>query len=437
MAGIFGFYAFGDERVNWDSSKFIYYGLSALQGRGQESTSLVIYTHHDNTEPLRWISGEGLVDEVFGKIKQDYMKGFLGIGQVSAEKRDYAIKVEKPIELALVGDGKPALHDNRQKSFQIFAEMLSKKISELRDPLEATKTLIREVGGGYSFITLTKDEKMICGRDIQGIKPLEVGAIGFDIGAVASESSALDVIGAEQSGFVKPGETVMFDPLSIEKRHIKNKTAYCSFEYVYLARLDSYLNSISVSNVRDMIGQRLSEENPVKAEVVIGVPNTAIPFSMSYSKNSGIPVKYGFTRTGRHVRSAIKPSQFDRIVGVQLKLNPIRTSVDGKEIILIDDSVVRGNTLRSTVYNLKRKGAKKVHVRIGSPPLISRCPFGTEVPPEDELIGKALSNDEIAEIIGADSFAYLSIDGLCESIGLPESSLCLGCFTGKYPERPT
>jgi len=435
LVGIFGFYAFGEERVNWDSSKFIYYGLSALQGRGQESTSFAIYTHDQDS--LEWVFRDGLVDEVFSNLKEDYAKGFLGIGQVSAEKGDYAIKVEEPIQLALVGDGKPALHDNRQQSFQIFAEMLSNKIDELSDPIEATKRLIGEVKGGYSFIALTKDERMICGRDIHGIKPLEVGAIGFDIGAVASESCALDVIGAEHSGYIKPGEVVTFDPLSIERRNIDDGTAYCSFEYVYLARLDSYLNSFSVSKIREMIGITLSEENPAKADVVIGVPNTAIPFSLSYSENSGIPVKLGFTRTGRHIRSAIKPSQFDRIVGVQLKLNPIRTSVDGKEIILIDDSVVRGNTLRNIVYNLKRKGAKKVHVRIGSPPLISRCPFGTEVPPEDELIGRALSNDEIAEIVGADSFAYLSIDGLCKSIGLPKSSLCLGCFTGKYPEEST
>lgn len=432
MAGIFGFYSFGEARVNWDSSKFIYYGLSALQGRGQESTSLAIYDHDSHS--LKWASGDGLVDEVFRKMEQGRLKGFLGIGQVSAEKGDYVIKVEEPIKLALVGDGKPASHEKRERSFQIFAEMLSKRIYETKDPLEATKRLIEEVKGGYSFIALTEDERMICGRDVHGIKPLEVGAIGFDIGAVASESSALDVIGAEHSGYIKPGEAVTFDPLSIERRRINHETAYCSFEYVYLARLDSYLNSISVSKVRDMIGRRLAEENPVKADVVIGVPNTAIPFSMSYSENSKISVRLGFTRTGRHVRSAIKPSQFDRIVGVQLKLNPIRTSVDGKEIILIDDSVVRGNTLRNTVYNLKRKGAKKVHVRIGSPPLISRCPFGTEVPPEDELIGRALSNDEIAEIIGADSFSYLSIDGLCKSIGLPRSSLCLGCFTGRYPD---
>ncbi|MCP8321242.1 MAG: amidophosphoribosyltransferase [archaeon] len=433
MAGIFGFYAFGEGRENWDSKKFIYYGLSSLQGRGQEATSFAVYNHE--VDSLRWIFGDGLVEDVFERIKQDDVKGFLGIGQVSTEKGDYVIKVDEPIQLALAGDGKPALHEDRQISFQIFAETLSKRIDEQKDPMNATKKLIEEVKGGYSFIALTKDQRMICSRDVHGIKPLEVGAIGFDIGAIASESSALDVIGAEHSGYIKPGEVVVLDPLSIERKSsFSNNPAYCSFEYVYLARPDSYLNSIPVSKVREMIGKRLAEEKPVKADVIIGVPDTAIPFAMAYSEHSRIPVRLGFTRTGRHVRSAIKPSQFERIVGVQLKLNPIKASVDGKEIILIDDSVVRGNTLRNTVYNIKRKGAKKVHVRVGSPPLIARCPFGTEVPQEDELIGRALSNDEIAEIIGADTFAYLSIEGLIESTGLPKSSLCLGCFTGKYPE---
>jgi len=433
LAGIFGFYAFGEGRENWDSKKFIYYGLSSLQGRGQEVTSFAVYDHESNL--LRWVSENGLVEDVFGKIKQEDVKGFLGIGQVSAYKDDYLIRVDEPVQLALAGDGKPILHENRQISFRIFAEKLSRELDEQKDPIDAAKKLIEQTKGGYSFIALTKDQKMICGRDTHGIKPLEVGAIGFDIGAIASESSALDIIGAEHSGYVRPGEVVVLDPLSIVRKcPFSNKTAYCSFEYVYLARPDSYLNSIPVCKVREMIGKRLSEENPVKADVVIGVPDTAIPFAMAYSEHSSIPIKLGFARTGRYVRSAIKPSQFERIIGVQLKLNPIKASIDGKEIILIDDSVVRGNTLRNTVYNIKRKGAKKVHVRIGSPPLIAQCPFGTEVPQEDELIGRALSNDEIAEIIGADTFAYLSIDGLIESIGLPKDSLCLGCFTGKYPE---
>lgn len=432
MAGIFGFYAFGEGREQWASAKFIYYALSALQGRGQEAASIVTYDR--DGEGFGHLFGEGSVEEVFGKSEKE-ARGFLGIGQVSTNKQDMAIIVDEPLRLALVGDGKPILHEDEQEAYRNFAEELSKRLVKGKDLLEATLRLMDEVKGGYSFIALTEDQKMICGRDPLGIKPLEVGAVGFDIGAVASEGSALDVIGAEHSGYIKPGEVVVFDPLSIARRCMNNAgMAYCSFEYVYLARPDSSLNSIPVYRVRERIGKKLAEEFPAKADVVVGVPDTALPFAMAYSECSKIPTKLGFSRTGRPVRTAIKPTQFERIVGVQLKLNPIRETVDGKDIILIDDSVVRGNTLRNTVYSLKRRGAKRVHVRVGSPPLVARCPFGTEVPEEDELIGKALSNEEIAEIVGADTFAYLTVDGLIEAIGLPGGRLCLGCFTGKYPE---
>ncbi|MGQ9469051.1 MAG: hypothetical protein ACUVTD_04410 [Nitrososphaerales archaeon] len=279
MAGIFGFYAFSEGRENWDSKKFIYYGLSSLQGRGQEAASFSVYDHESNS--LKWVFGDGLVEDIFERIKQDDVKGFLGIGQVSIEKGDYVIKkVEEPVQLVLVGDGKPALHENRQISFQIFAEMLSERIDEQKDPIHAAKKLIEDVKGGYSFIALTKDQKMICGRDIHGIKPLEVGAIGLDIGAIASESSALDVIGADHSGYIRPGEVVVLDPLSIERKCFSDKPAYCSFEYVYLARPDSYLNSIPVSKVREMIGKRLAEENPAKADAAIRVTDIIIPFAM-------------------------------------------------------------------------------------------------------------------------------------------------------------
>ncbi|MEM3104347.1 MAG: phosphoribosyltransferase family protein, partial [Candidatus Bathyarchaeia archaeon] len=174
-------------------------------------------------------------------------------------------------------------------------------------------------------------------------------------------------------------------------------------------------------------------EESVEADVVIGVPETAIPFAMAYSQATGIPVEMGFVRTGRSIRTAIKPTQFERLVGVQLKLNPIQASVRGRRVILIDDSVVRGTTLRNTVYLLRKKGAKEVHVKIGSPPIVARCPYGATVPPEDELIGRALTSDEIAQVIGADSFSYLSMNGLLNAIGLPREKLCLGCFTGEYP----
>jgi amidophosphoribosyltransferase len=235
---------------------------------------------------------------------------------------------------------------------------------------------------------------------------------------------------------IEPGEVRIFTPLSAHAERLRNcsRRAYCSFEYVYLARPDSYINEIPVYRVRRKIGEVLAEEGRVEADVVIGVPETAVPFAMAYSNSTGIPVEKGFELTGRRVRSAMKPNQIERLKGVQLKLNVISEAVRGKRVVLIDDSVVRGNTLANIVYLMKEKGAKEIHVRIGSPHIVSHCPFGVEVPPEDELIGRHLPEEKIAEVVGADSFRYLSIDGLVEATGLKFDDLCLGCFNGNYPE---
>jgi amidophosphoribosyltransferase len=433
MPGILGIYPFGKGREYWNTSRFIYYGLKALQGRGQEAASIATYR---DAEGLHVDEGEGLVDEIYGEERLAGFKGFLGLGQVTPIERDFAVHVKEPEELILVGDGKPLLDGDKVASYRIFAERLSKELHDSRDPIEAAIRLIGDTMGGYSFLCLTERQEMIGGRDPYGVKPLEMGSFGFDFGGIASESCAFDVLGMEHSpDYVKPGEVVALDPYSVERRRIQgsSETAHCTFEYVYLARPDSIINGIPVYEVRRRVGESLAREEPVEGDVVVGVPETAIPFAMAYSKATDIPVEMGFVRTGKRVRSAIKPTQFERLMGIQLKLNPIRESIDDKRVILIDDSVVRGNTTKNTVSHMKRKGAREVHVRIGSPHLTAPCPFGTEVPPRDELIGGALSEEEIASIIGANSFKYLSIDGLCESIGLPRRRLCLGCWTGSYP----
>lgn len=434
MAGIFGFYPFGEGRENWEAARFIYYGLSALQGRGQETVSLAAFS---KPQGFKIVNADGLVDEAL-KENEAKVPGYLGIGQVSAYEGDYLIEIREPLKLVLAGDGKPSVGDDKREGFRLLAQSLSQTLHKTKDPLEASKKVLQEVGGGYSFIALTEREELICCRDRLGVKPLEVGSVGFDLGLVASESAALDVIGATHSGSVSSGEVVVFDSLSIRRARVERgnpRTAHCTFEYVYLARPDSYINGISVGEARERVGEELAKESPTKGDVVIAVPETAYPFSTSFSKNLGIALKLGFVRTGRHLRTAIKPTQLERLMGVQLKLNPIRSSVEGKDVVLIDDSVVRGNTLKNTVLNLKRKGARKVQVRVGSPAIISHCPFGTEIPPKDELIARALSNEEIAEIVSADSFSFLSTEGLARAIGLPKEKLCMGCFTGTYPEE--
>ncbi|MCL7397760.1 MAG: amidophosphoribosyltransferase [Thaumarchaeota archaeon] len=428
MPGLIGIYPFGLGRENWRLARFVYYGLLALQHRGQEFAAIITY----GDEGFHRLSGNGFVDEVFTEDVLNTTPGFIGIGYVTPSKDQHPVFIESPVRMALIGDGKPSLGDGVQDSWRAFGELFADEASRTGDSLKAARHVIEEVDGGYSFIVLTENQELIAGRDVHGVKPLEIGSLGFDVGAVVSESSALDVLGMEYVAQVKPGEVIRFDPYSIEKSQAKSRNepnmSKCSFEYVYLARPDSIIDCISVYSVREKIGMILAKERSVEADIVIGIPEAAIPFSLGYSMASGIPASLGFVTTGRKVRTAIKPSIFERLVGVQLKLNPIRCAIDGRDVVLIDDSVVRGTTLRNTVWNMKRRGARRIHVRIGSPAIMASCPYGIEIPPPDELIARALDEREIAEVVGADSFAFLSIDGLCKAIGLKKSELCLKCW---------
>lgn len=439
MAGIVGIYAF--DRL-WKMSRFTYYSLLSLQHRGQETAGIA--TCHE--EGLSEYRGRGTVDRVFSEEKLTAMKGWISIGCVDVETRKggsiQPIIVDKPVKMAFCMDGKAlnwyelATREGLSTESDVDAiAMLLSKYTSRYGLLDGSVRLLETLKGGYCFIALTDKGEMIAARSPSGLKPLVIGSFGFDYGVVASESCAIDVIGADYKADVFPGEVYLFTPYSIEKAKAqKSEVSYCSFEYVYLARPDSYINDISVYEARMKIGEVLAEEHPVEGDVVIGVPETAIPFAMAYSNKTKIPIAMGFVRTGPHVRSAIKPTQFERLVGVQLKLNPIRTAIKGKRVVLIDDSVVRGNTTKNTVSLMRNKlGVKEVHVRIGSPKILSHCPFGVEVPPEDELIARHLTDEEVAAVVGADSFHWLSLDGLVKAIGLPKSVLCLGCFTGKYP----
>ncbi|RLF11694.1 MAG: amidophosphoribosyltransferase [Thermoprotei archaeon] len=439
MAGIVGLYAF--DKL-WRMSRFTYYSLLALQHRGQESAGLVTCYG----EGLSELRGKGTVDKLFTEDALTSMKGWMSIGSVDAEVRPESsiqpVVVSEPVKMAFCMDGKAvnwrelaeAEGVKSASDVEAIAKLLSKSIKR-HGSLEGAVKLLESLKGGYCFVALTESGEMIAARSPSGLKPLVIGSFGFDYGVIASESCAIDVIGAEYKADIPPGEVYLFTPYSIERaRAEKSEVTYCSFEYVYLARPDSYINDISIYEARVRIGEVLAEEHPVDGDVVIGVPETAIPFAMAYSNKTKIPIAMGFVRTGPHVRSAIKPTQFERLVGVQLKLNPIRPAIRGKRLILIDDSVVRGNTTKNTVTLMRNKlGVKEVHVRIGSPKIMSHCPFGVEVPPEDELIARHLMDDEVAAVVGADSFHWLSVDGLVRAIGVPRHMLCLGCFTGRYP----
>ena len=426
MPGLIGFYTFGEGRENWDASHFIHYGLSALQGRGQESVSLATIGQ-GNT--LHTLAGKGGVEEFFQKNRTSIPRGFIGIGQTSSYLDDYLVHVKAPYEMVLALDGQTDLHKNRGEATKLFARQLSQLLHSEKEPLKATSMLINKIGGGYSFAALTHKQELITGRNPLGVKPMETGSVGFDIAAVASETCALDVMGIDQTGPVETGEVIMFTPEDIRgNTPAADRGSFCSYEYVYLARLDSQVNSLPVAKVRNSIGRELAKTHSVKADVVIGVPETALPIANGYSQESGLPQELGFMRTGENIRAALEPTQKDRLVGVQLKLNPVKSAVEGKDVVLVDDSVVRGNTLRNTVLNLKRNGAQRIHVRIGSPTLISPCPYGVEIPPRDELISGSLSEKELANNVGADSISFMTVEELQHAIGIPRQNLCMRCF---------
>lgn len=424
MAGILGIYLF-DER--WDVFNFGVYGLLALQHRGQEYAGLEVFGKLKRNK----VAGFGLVENVL----VNKVSGNVCIGVVTPSVED-----TQPIELddntSLVIDGKITKIEGYRWDYGLsYNENLRRAFKG-----DCLEEFFSKCKGGFSYIAINNELKMVAGRGGLGIKPLSLGKMGFEGGIVASETCVMDIIGERvpisPAENIEPGNMMIFTPLSayMTQCEICKEKAYCSFEYVYLARPDSYINDIPIYRVRRRIGEILAEEGMIDADVVIGVPETAIPFAMAFSNITGIPVEKGFEITGKRIRSALRPNQIERLKGIQLKLNVISEVVRGKKVILIDDSVVRGNTLANIVYLMKEKGAKEIHVRIGSPAIVSHCPFGVEVPPEDELIGRYLSDEKIAEVIGADSFKYLSIEGLIEAIGLKEEELCLGCFNGSYPE---
>jgi len=434
LVGILGIYLF-DRR--WNAYNFGVFGLMALQHRGQESVGLELLG-----KQRKKIDGKGLVDHV---LTPGLGEGNVCLGGVSPDPIEdmeaQPIKLSDSVSASI--DGHILAVDGYRWSEDLGYEGNLRKAFIAkggRGDLEGMKEFFRSCKGGFSYIAANDSSEMIAGRGPLGVKPLVLGKMGFDGGIVASESCVMDIIGERvpisPAENIEPGEVRVFTEMSAYSEMLVKpmRKAFCSFEYVYLARPDSYINDVPVYRVRKNIGKKLAEEGHVDADVVIGVPETAIPFAMAYSNETGIPVEKGFELTGRRIRSAMKPNQMERLKGVQLKLNVISEAVKGKRVVLIDDSVVRGNTLANIVYLMKEKGAKEIHVRIGSPHIVSHCPFGVEVPPEDELIGKHLPEKKIAEVIGADSFKYLGLEGFPETVGLKKRDLCMGCFNCKYPE---
>jgi amidophosphoribosyltransferase len=428
MPGIFGLRAYYQDWVD-STSRFIGYGLIGLQHRGQESFGIAVSSMDGR---VRTYKENTVAYEAFDEKRLKMLRGCAGIGAVTTVKERFLREIQPISE-----GGVWLVHDGRflsEGGARGFARNLRRALMKA-DPEQAAAELVERTPGGYTFCALVKDGTIIFGRDPRGVKPLSHVGLGFDNGLISSETCAFNVVGSKYPPqFVEPGEC--FSVTQYSKIGAKCKTkkrSTCSFEYVYLANLLSKIDGIPISLVRRRIGERLAKKFPHKADVVLGVPETARAFAMAYSNQTGIPIAEGFSKIVGE-RSAIRPTQIDREIGVQLKLNPIKEAMSRKNVVVIDDSVVRGTTTRKTFrYMRDYCGVKDIHLLVGSPKIVAECPYGTEVPSEDELIARNLDEEEISQAVNADSVGFLTTRDLAECIGIPISELCMGCFTGRYP----
>ena len=452
--GVFGMYDFDGK----DVASTIYYGLFALQHRGQESCGIAVSETNGPKGKVTSHKGMGLVNEVFTQHNLEPMHGDIGVGHVryytaGASTRENA----QPLvlnyvkgTLALAHNGNLINATELRKDLEytgaifqttIDSEVIAYHIARERlnasTVEEAVCRACKKIKGAYSLVVMSP-RKLIGARDPFGFKPLCIGKRD-NAYILASETCALDTVGAEYVRDVLPGEVVTITPENGIQSDLslalpKEQQARCIFEYIYFARPDSHIDNVSVYASRILAGRYLAIDSPVDADLVVGVPESGNAAALGYSLQSGIPYGTAFVKNGYVGRTFIKPKQSSRESSVRVKLNVLKEAVNGKRVIMIDDSIVRGTTSNPTIKLLRDAGATEVHVRISSPPFLWPCYFGTDIPEREQLIAYNHSIDEIREIIGADTLGYLGVDRLEELVG--GLSICKGCFTGKYPMEP-
>lgn len=441
--GVFGVYGPGE-----DVARLTYFGLYALQHRGQESAGIA--TADGNR--LHLFTDMGLVNQVFSEEDLANLNGHVAIGHTrysttgsSCIENAQPLQVEADLgSFALAHNGNLVntsfLADQLQQregvtSSTTDSELIARLIASAPGQtwMDRIRRTLPVVKGAYSMVMLTANE-LFAVRDPFGIRPLCLGRLG-DSWIVASESCALDTIGAELLREIQPGEILMIDrdgPRS-DSLDPAPRRGLCVFEYIYFARPDSVIEDTLVYLARERMGERLAMEHPVNADLVIGVPDGGIPAAVGYARASGLPFREGFIKNRYIGRTFIQPDQRLREEGVALKLNALPDVLRGKRVLMVDDSIVRGTTKLQTVAMLRRAGASEVHVRITAPPMVNPCYLGIDTARRHELIAASLNVPEICEHIGADSLGYLSRNGMMQAIGLPESTFCDACFTGNYP----
>ena len=446
--GVFGIFT----PDNKDAKHSLYYGLCALQHRGQESAGMALCDTDGPMGNIYHHKGMGLVSEVFHKETLDTLTGNIGIGHVRYSTTGQScIENAQPLilnylkgTLALVHNcnikNAAELRDSLQKEGAIFrgttdSEVIAYLIAKERTKCGTIEEAVTKVAGflkgGYALIVMSP-RKIIGIRDPLGLKPLCLGRRGKEY-ILSSESCALNAIDAEFVRDIEPGEIVSItkDGISSDRSLCQCKHAHCIFEYIYFARLDSCMDGISVYNSRIKAGRLLAQSYPVDADLVVGVPDSGLTAAVGYSQESGIPFGLAFYKNSYVGRTFIKPTQKERESAVHMKLSVLPEVVRGKRLVLIDDSIVRGTTIAGLITLLKKAGAVSVHVRISSPPFLYPCYYGTDVPSNKELIAADNSPEEIARRIGADSLGYMKLEDLSAmSDNLP---LCRACFDNQYP----
>jgi amidophosphoribosyltransferase len=432
-----------------EASHLTYMGLYALQHRGQESAGIV----SSGGGQLHLEKGMGLVNDVFTETRLGLLRGDRAMGHVrystagdtvSSNAQPYLIECHRgPIAVAHNGNlvNAAILHQELEAAGSIFQSTSDTEVilhlyaRSHRERLEdAIAASLSKVMGAFSLLFLTP-EALVAARDPWGFRPLVLGRLeGATI--VASETCALDLIDAEYLRDVEPGEIVVVDDSGVRSFHPfpPEPSAHCSFEHIYFARPDSLVFGRNVLESRLLLGRELARESPAEADVVVPVPDSGMGAALGYAQESGLPFEWGLIRNHYVGRTFIQPRQSVRSVGVKIKLNPVRTVLDGRRVVLIDDSIVRGTTSRKLVRMVREAGAREVHVRISCPPTIGPCYYGIDTPLKSELIAASHTVEEIGRYIEADSLAYLTHDGLLRAVGDPgHERHCTACFSNRYP----
>jgi len=440
--GIFGIFGHGE------ASTMTQLGLCARQHRGQEACGIVSSDGQD----LHQFRSQGLVADVLSEDVLNKLKGPAAIGHTrySTTGRN-TIKEVQPFavtcqhgDVAVCHNGNLPFAEARRRELEregaIFSstsdtETILHGIARTKAPniVTAIESVLKQTEGAFSMLFLTA-ESLMAVRDPRGFRPLVLGKLG-NAWCVASETCAFDLIDAEYVREVEPGEMLIVTKNGIESHFPfeKKQLAVCTFEHVYFSRPDSTIFGRSVNESRHKMGKQLAIEHPADADIVVPVPDSGVAAAIGYSSESGVPFRQAIIRNHYVGRTFIEPTQSIRSFGVRLKLNPIKDLINGRRVVLVDDSIVRGTTSKKIVSMVREAGATEVHVRISCPPTAHSCYYGVDTPHRQDLIASRMSTEEIAGYIGADSLGYLSLEGMLEAINIEESVSCTACWSGKYP----